>query len=92
MTLPPTASGTLRRPSLPPRPLYRGRSSPRGISDCHLIVQLNRFIPDFLTGSVAVSSKVIIGYRPIATAAISAALYRPSCSVPAAPPMTVSPA
>jgi hypothetical protein len=37
---------------------------PRGISDCHFAVQLNHFIPGFLSYSVAVFSKVTIGYCP----------------------------
>jgi hypothetical protein len=36
----------------------------RVISDCHFSVQLNHFIPGFLSYSVAAFSKVTIGYHP----------------------------
>ena len=48
---------------LPRAPLL-DHSANRVISDCHFPVQLNHFIPGFLSYSVAVFSKVTIGYNP----------------------------
>jgi hypothetical protein len=48
------------------RRLHNGMTpvSARVISDRHFAVQLNHFIPGFLSYSVAVLSKVAIGYNP----------------------------
>ena len=54
----------VRRARLRTGVALRQQAPGRVISDCHFAVQLNHFMPGFLSKSVAVFSKVTIGYNP----------------------------